>query len=260
MNAMNAIRVQGRVVWALMLREIHTIHGGTVLGYLWVIINSAFGVGVFWALRAFFGFRPPHGMSAPAFLIIGFCFWKIFSGIVQKSLAAVSGNRALLTFPQVTPLDLLLARTLILLATEIIVGGLLLGLSLLMGYPIGPVNWGGLMIAMVYIGGLSFSMGAFLTNMRLFIPPLDKVIPMVMRILFFCSGVFFSVDRMPYMARDILKWNPVLQLIELGRNSLAQSYVVYSVDMQYLTGWIILFSFFGLLLERYGRKYLAEAN
>lgn len=260
MRAASGIRVQGRVVWALMLREIHTIHGGTLLGYLWVIIQSAFGVGVFWAIRAILGFRPPHGISVPAFLVVGFCFWNIFSGVIQKSLTAVSGNKALLTFPQVTPLDLLLARTVILTATEIIVATLLLSASVAMGYRFGPIDSAGLMVTMLYLTILSFGLGAFLANMCVFIPALAKIIPMVMRILFFCSGIFFSVDKMPYVVREILKWNPLLQLIEYGRHSLAQNYVVYSVDFTYLTAWVIIFSFFGLLMERYGRKFLAEAH
>ena len=47
----NAIAVQLRVIWALMLREIHTINGKSRLGYLWVLIQGVFNVAVFWALR-----------------------------------------------------------------------------------------------------------------------------------------------------------------------------------------------------------------
>ena len=37
------LTVEGRVLLALMLREIHTINGSSRLGYLWVLIQSAFG-------------------------------------------------------------------------------------------------------------------------------------------------------------------------------------------------------------------------
>ena len=41
-----ALTVQGRVIAALILREIHTLYGNTRLGYLWAIIQTAFGIGV----------------------------------------------------------------------------------------------------------------------------------------------------------------------------------------------------------------------
>lgn len=34
--------VQCRVIAALMLREVHTINGNSKLGYLWVLVQSAF--------------------------------------------------------------------------------------------------------------------------------------------------------------------------------------------------------------------------
>jgi capsular polysaccharide transport system permease protein len=41
-----AARNQGRVVWALMLRETKTLFGKHKLGYLWALINAAFSIGV----------------------------------------------------------------------------------------------------------------------------------------------------------------------------------------------------------------------
>lgn len=260
MAAASGITVQGRVIWALMLREVHTIYGGTYLGYLWVIINNAFGVAIFWAVRDFLGSRPPHGMSSPAFLIIGLCCWNVFNGVVSKSITAVSGNQALLTFPQVTPLDLMLARTFVLVATDILVAAILLSFSSAMNYQLGPVNWGGVLTTIFYLVTLSFSLGVFLATLCQFIKPLGKVIPMVMRIMFFCSGIFFSADQIPHVLREIFKWNPLLQVIEMGRNGLAQSYIVSVVDWPYLTIIIILLSFLGLLLERYSRAFLVQAG
>ena len=34
----SALTVQGRVIYALMMREVHTIYGTSRLGYLWALI------------------------------------------------------------------------------------------------------------------------------------------------------------------------------------------------------------------------------
>lgn len=55
--------VQGRVIMALILREVHTLYGSSRLGYLWAVIQTMFGIGIFWGIREIAGARAPHGMS-----------------------------------------------------------------------------------------------------------------------------------------------------------------------------------------------------
>ncbi|MDR1045037.1 MAG: ABC transporter permease [Candidatus Adiutrix sp.] len=253
----SALAVQGRVVWALMLREIHTLYGGDRLGYLWVIIQNSFGVAVFWGLRYFMGFKAPHGMSVPAFLISGFMIWNIFSSLILKSVAAARGNQALLTFPQVTQIDLLLARAGVIVVTEVVVAVLLLALSFYFGYPLDTPNWAGTLGAVALAAGLGLGLGGTLAALNIIMPILEKLLPMVFRILFFVSGIFFSLTAVPYGFRAYLAWNPALQLIEWLRVSLAPAYPATYVNVPYLTLLSLITMTLGLLLERRVRRYAA---
>ena len=67
----SALTVQGRVITALILREVHTLYGNTRLGYLWAIIQTAFNIAVFWLFREFLGAHAPHGMGMAVFLLCG---------------------------------------------------------------------------------------------------------------------------------------------------------------------------------------------
>lgn len=257
MGVSKAAAVQGRVVWALMLREIHTLYGGDYLGYLWALINSAVQIGIFWVLRSLLGFHPPHGMALPVFLITGFGVWHVFSNIVLKSVAAADGNRALLTFPQVTPLDLLLARAGVVLATETAVVLILLGLSLALGYEMDRPDWAGLMGVMAVTASLGLGLGASLSALAEMLPVLKKIIPIFFRIMFFVSGVFFSPSAIPPFLRDYLLLNPVMQIIEWMRVSMAPAYPPARVDLVYLGMWCLISLVIGLMLERRvrGRTY-----
>lgn len=254
------LKVEARVIPALMLREIHTIHGGSSLGYLWVIIHGLFGVGFFWAVREIFGFRALHGISAPVFLIAGFSVWNIFQGTMKKLTEAANGNRALLTFPQVTHLDLLAARAMVISATEMLVAALMLTTALIWGWEIGPVDWARLLTALILTSGTAFGLGAILAFLCLLQPALRKIMPMFLRALFFCSGIFFSLDSLPEGLAAVLKWNPILQLAEFCRAALAREYPAPVVDLNYLAAFALASVFFGLLLERYGRRRLAGAR
>lgn len=76
--------VQGRVIMALILREVHTLYGSSRLGYLWAVIQTMFGIGIFWGIREIAGARAPHGMSVLMFLLAGFGLWATFSETLTK--------------------------------------------------------------------------------------------------------------------------------------------------------------------------------
>ncbi len=248
--------VEARVIAALMLREIHTINGNTKLGYLWVLIQSIFGIAVFWCVRHFMGAtQAPHGMGIAMYLAIGFGIWNIFSDSINRCMTAVSGNRALLTFPQVTELDVMIARTIVTTATQVLVTVLIIGVgTLLLGEPFMLSNLALLLTLLAVIPLLSLGFGLVLSSLAVFMPALDKVVPMVLRILFFASGVFFSISIFSQSVAEYLLWNPVMHAIELCREAMHASYVVSGVSLGYLCLSTLTVCVLGGFLERYVRS------
>ncbi len=246
--------VQCRVIAALMLREVHTINGNSKLGYLWVLVQSVFSIAVFWALRAFMNAHAPHGMSMPLFLALGFGVWSVFNGGINKTMSAVSGNKGLLTFPQVTELDVMVARILVLTATQIVVTAIIIAASVLLGYVFRPGDCLLALVVMVLIPLCALGLGMIVSSLAVFVPVLEKIVPMIMRILFFVSGVFFSVDRFPQYISEVLMWNPILQAVELMRVSLHQGYNVMGLSFDYLVVFTVCALGVGCFLERYVRS------
>lgn len=258
-SLMDALRVQRRVVWALMLRETKTLFGKHKLGYLWAIINAAFQIGIFWAIREFLGAKAPHGMSTAAFLLSGFIPFYIFSHAVTGGVNAVDGNRALLVYPQVYPLDIIVARTTLQGAVQSVVFVLLLCFAAIIGQNVVLENVGGILIALVSSLILGFGAGALCSALNLMQPVTSQIVPMVMRVLFFTSGLFFSVVDFPSMGRDILFFNPMCHIIELTRSGFVDGYGEGFISLPYLFGFTLTFLALGLLLERYSRSYLDRA-
>ena len=246
--------VQCRVIAALMLREVHTINGNSKLGYLWVLVQSAFSIAVFWGLREFMNASVPHGMSMPLFLALGFGIWSVFSGGVTKTMSAVAGNKGLLSFPQVTEFDVMLSRILVLTATQLVVTTTFIVVSVLMGYVFRPGDWLLALGVIILIPMCALGLGMIIASLAVFVPVLDKVVPMIFRILFFVSGVFFTVDRFPQYIAEVLMWNPIMQAIELMRMSLHQGYSVSGLSFGYLAVFTVCSLGVGGFLERYVRS------
>lgn len=248
--------VQGRVIKALMLREIHTINGNSKLGYLWVLIQSIFGIAVFWGVRHFMGAtQAPHGMGMAMFLAIGFGVWNIFSATINRCMTAVSGNKTLLTFPQVTELDVMIARMLVTTATQILVTMLIIASAwFVLEEPFVLGSFPLLLTLIAVVPLMSLGFGLVLASLAVYIPVLEKLVPMVLRILFFVSGVFFSISVFSQSLTSILLWNPVLHAVELFREAMHAPYAIQGVSLSYLILVTLSVCTIGGLLERYVRS------
>ena len=245
--------VQCRVIAALMLREVHTINGNSKLGYFWVLLQNAFSIGVFWVLREFMNAHAPHGMSMALFLALGFGVWAVFKDGVIKTITADAVTKALLIFPQVTEFDVMLARILVLAATQFVVTTIIIVTSVLFGYVFRPADWLLALSVMILIPLCALGIGMIISALAVYFPVLEKIVPMIFRILFFGSGVFFSVDMFPQYIAEILMWNPILQAIELMRTSLHQGYAVTGLSFGYLAIFTVCSLGLGGFLERYVR-------
>ena len=249
----DAFSLQGRVLWALCLREIHGRHGRFRIGYLWQLIRAVFGIGVFWGIREMGNFHPPQGMSTPVFLLMGFVPWFIFSEGIEKVMEAVRTNKALLTFPQVTPLDLCVSSWIVAAATQIVVLAAFLAGIAIVGYDVHIHDFPLFMAALSGISLLALGMGLFFTALNLYLPMIEKVVPMVLRVLFFMSGVFFSPVQMAGVYGDAIMWLPTANYIEMLRASFSGAGVPDLVKVEYTAAVTVISLVLGLLLERHAR-------
>ena len=155
----SALTVQGRVIYALVLREVHTLYGNTRLGYLWAIIQTAFNIAVFWLFREFLGAHSRHGMGIGVFLLCGFIPWHMVSDTLSRCMSAVRANQALLTFPQVTELDLMIARVVVVWGTQIICAVVILIMVVSIGQVAELRNPGTLAATLLFAPLLGIGMG-----------------------------------------------------------------------------------------------------
>ena len=82
--------------------------------------------------------------------------------------------------------------------------------------------------------------------------------PVIVRILFFTSGVFFSVSMLSHRIGDFLMLNPIMQLIELSRMTLSNGYISLYADFWYVVQVTTILLSIGLLLERYARRRVTQ--
>jgi len=248
-NFREALQVQARVIWALMLRETKTMYGRSKFGYLWVVIQTAFGVCVFWGLRAVMGSPDPYGLSLPIFLLCGMTGWSVFSECIQKISVSIDANQALLYYSKVRHFDIILSRALLVGATNAFVFILLSGTVYLLGFDFSVSTLWPFILSWFFLLIMGTGLGALICGVKRYFESVVVVVSMVLRIAFFISGVIISYNQLPSQLGYLAHYNPVFQLVEYSRTSFSYVYPCNFLDLKFVSFIALTCLFVGLFVE-----------
>lgn len=211
----DCLRAQGRVIEALIIRETRTRFGESRLGYGWALLEPILHIMM---LSAVFSLlmhgRPPIGTHFFIFYFTGLIPYHVFVHSSSAMTHAITANGALLQLPLVTTFDVIIARGLLELITDVLVAAILLTVFALIGISAMPADWWTPSIALLATAGFGCGCGFINAVVNRYSRSWDKVWVQLTRILYFFSGIFYVPAMMPDRMRDILVWNPILQAID----------------------------------------------
>lgn len=254
MNFLHGLVRQGEVVHAVILRETRTRFGAYSMGYLWALLEPALFIITFYVLFAVAEREAPYGMTLFGFLATGVVPYLLFSSSVARVAESINGNTALLFYPHVFPIDLVIARSLLEVATF---GGVFLVLmtgAALNGMPI-AIDEPLLVVAGFFIASmLGSSLGLIFCMLGLLSKSVERARGPLMRPFFWTSGIFFVADALPEIAKSVFFFNPVLHAVELVRAGWYQTYDSRFATPGYALAVALGLAAIGLTLERVVRR------
>ena len=256
MSLTTALQGQLQVIHALILRESRTRFGAHQLGYIWALLEPLFWVLTFYGIFHLTGRKIHYGMDTVSFITTGIIPYLLFRETMSRSQSAIQANKGLLFYPQVHPLDLVIARVSLELVTLVTVFVIIMGAHSLY---LGELRIDSLLTVisgLLLASLLGASIGIFFSALSVYTKLVERIVPLLMRPLFFISGLFFTVNELPAQARDILLWNPILHCVEMVRGGWFPSYHSNYLDIPYVVFWILGFAYSGLVLERMARRRL----
>jgi capsular polysaccharide transport system permease protein len=242
--------IQRSVIFAVFVRELNTRFGRYRLGYLWAILEPLAIVGVLSGVRMIFGRADIAGLPFPVFFASGIIPYLVFSHILNSSLHAVESNLGLFNYQRVKPFDVFVARALL----ELLIG---LGTAAIIFpglYYLGfTFVWNDvLQVTAVVVCLFLFSSGIGLA--LCIVGPLwhesKKIVPVLIRPLFFVSGIFFPANALPEAIRGCALLNPLLHVSELIRGAMFVDYQSQEGSLFYVLCWAGASLFLGLCVYR----------
>lgn len=249
----NNLEVMGRVVFALMIRESRTRYGKSDLGYLWAIIDPAIQLGVWWVLFAFIrGRNIPVPASLPVFLITGIMPYFFWRNCVSRGATAAASNLPLLSYPQVRVFDVAVARVALDAATFSVVTVIfIVALRFLYGEPFTswvrvPIILAGAVLALFY---LSFCSAIFSANLARVWPAWPLVFGYMSRILYYTSGIFFTLGSLPNTFRRYASLNPLAHMVEWIRTGAIPGFISTLYSPMYVISFATILLLSGMVMD-----------
>jgi ABC-type polysaccharide/polyol phosphate export permease len=254
-----SVRIQARVIWALLMREILTRYGRHNIGFMWMFVEPMmFTLGVA-ALWSFAGLSHSSPLPIVAFAVTGYSAVLLWRNMPGRCVGAVEPNLALMYHRNVKVIDIYASRVL-LEATGATMSFTILSLLFIsigwMPYPedIIKVLVGWFMLAW-FGAALAFTVG----GMSAMSEVVEKVWHPITYLMFPLSGAMFMVEWLPDAAQKLLLYLPMVHGVEILREGYFGSAVRAHYDIAYMGFICLSLTLLGLSLTReVGRRVTPE--
>ena len=260
----NSIAIKRNLWWQFTVRAVEMRHRGSTLGFIWAVLNpllmallyiTVFGL----VFRQHFNVLPDEtGVDFALGVFLGLVLFHLVAETFGAAPTFIVGQPNLVK-KVVFPLELLpLAQLSALWFHAMISLALALLASLTVGRGLGPgLLW--LPVILLPLLLLTLGLGWLLAALGVFFRDITQIVPLVAQILLWTSAVFFAPQALPPALWAVLKWNPLLQTIDLARRAVLWHQPVSLPHLAYtwLAGLAVFFT--GIWFFRATRRSFPEA-
>ena len=258
-SLLDSLRLNQRIIGALLVREMLTRYGRHNIGFLWLFVEPmlfTLGVTALWTAT-----KSAHGSELPitAFALTGYSSVLLWRNMPGRSIGALWANLSLMYHRNIKVLDIYLARLLLEFGGATISFAVLGVVFMAMGILEPPEDFlqiaGGWLLLAWFGAALAIFLGAISHHSEL----VDKLWHPFSYLLFPLSGAAFMVDALPKVAQDFVLYIPTVHGVEYVREGWFGSLARAHSDLAYLISCNLVLSVAALIAVRWiGRRVVPE--
>jgi ABC-type polysaccharide/polyol phosphate export permease len=214
----------------IMLREVRCRFAGDALGYAWTFLVPILWIGTLMFFFNLLGRTPAIPVDTPTFIATGVVPYVLFRYTITSMSRVVSTHQHLVHFGGVRVSDLLFAAAILEALNAVIIFAIIWILITVFFGPISihnPLEFiEGLLLTALF--GATF--GRFAAILGMISETAKRMVPIVLRPMFWISGIFFVAPELPSGLLPYLSWNPLLHAIEIIRSAVFLDYTTHFAD------------------------------
>lgn len=224
-------------IWSIAAGNLRSQHLDTTLGNLWHVVNPLLLLAVYYFVFGVIIDRTSEDIpNFIGFLAVGIFVFNYCQRAISGGASSIVGNVGLirsLQFPRaVLPISAVVQQLFAFGSSAIV----MLGMLLLTGEGV-TLGWL-MLIPVVGLATLFGFGGAFITSrMTDQVRDIQNVLPYIFRLLFYVSGILFSVDQLvddPRL-RALFLLNPFYAIVGIARHYLMSSYDESDVGLMWIS-------------------------
>jgi ABC-type polysaccharide/polyol phosphate export permease len=251
--------IQGRVIRALLMREVITRFGRENLGVLWLLVEPmlfTMGVATLWS---FAGLKDHSPLPIVAFAITGYSSVLLWRNTVNRCNRAIRENASLLFHRNVRVFDVFTARALLEIAGT---SGSFIVLTLAclaLEYIPPPQDLLTIVSAWLMLAWTGVALAFLVGSATAYSELAERLWHPAAYLLFPLSGAAFMVDWLPTAAQETVLLLPMVHGVELLREGFFGHVVRTHHDMSYVAMVNLVLTIAGLGLMRGAARRVEEA-
>lgn len=228
------LRIQLRVLHALMLREMLTRYGRHNIGFLWLFLEPMMFTLAVVALWTATGMHKGSGISIVAFGITGYSTIMLWRNMPGRAIGAIAPNASLLTHRPVQMLDVFTARILLEAVGATVSFAVLAFAAWMLGLMPAPEDVLTVLTGWLLLAWFSFAVSLWIGAASERAAIVYKLWAPISYIFIPLSGAVFLVEALPPIAQEIVLLMPVVHCVELIRDGYFGSMFKAQYDIAYV--------------------------
>lgn len=211
-----------KLIATLNKYNLRSAYANHYFGLLWIIIMPIIQVALYYVVFGL-GLRGDRGdvggLPFIVHLISGLFPWMFLSGAVNSAAGAIQSQIGLVTkmkFPSSILLTINIAGG---IRSLLITTAILIAISLVNGYS-SPMNYLVFIYFLIAAVSFIFSLGLIMSTLTIIIRDLRNVFQNIMRMFFFISPIFWSLEEANALLQNIATYNPFAYLIMTYRTAI----------------------------------------
>jgi ABC-type polysaccharide/polyol phosphate export permease len=230
----HGLRIQLRVLHALMLREMLTRYGRHNVGFLWLFIEPMMFTLAVVGLWTATGMHKGSGISIVAFGITGYSTIMLWRNMPNRAIGAIAPNASLLTHRPVQMFDVFAARILLEAVGATVSFVVLATAAWMLGLMPGPEDVFTALAGWLLLAWFSFSVSLWIGAASERASIVYKIWSPISYIFIPLSGAVFLVESLPPAAQEVVLLMPVVHCVEMIRDGYFGSMFKAHYDIAYV--------------------------
>ncbi|AWX15656.1 sugar ABC transporter permease [Mergibacter septicus] len=242
--------IQGRVIGALIMREIITRYGRNNIGFLWLFVEPLLFTLVIVLMWKFFRANHYSTLNIIAFVITGYPMAMMWRNTSNRVIGAISANISLLYHRNVRVLDTLVSRMLLEIAGATIAQIVIMAVLMLVGWINLPVDVFEMLLAWLLMAFFAIGLGLIISSIVYYFEAFGKIWGTLSFVMLPLSGAFFFVNSFPPKIQQYLLYLPMVNGTEMFRDGYFGHSVTTHFDPMFILKCDLIMLFIGLVLVK----------